>query len=80
MSLSSPFIAKKMRRFRGLDGLLILGNGASKCNMVSFNVSAMSKLLHGKFFTNNDGNLVANENTLQLHPCLTTMFSLTQLP
>ena len=70
---------KKMRGFRALDGLLVLGNGASKCNMVSLNVSAMSKLLHGKFYTNNDGNFVTNKNTLQLHPCLPTMFSPTQL-
>ena len=51
-----------MRGFRGLDALLVLGNGASKCNMVSFNVSAISKLMHGNFFNNIDGDFSTNEN------------------
>ena len=48
---------------RGFRAPLVLGNGASKCNMVSFNVSAMSKLMHGNFFNNNDRDLSTNENT-----------------
>ena len=45
-----------------LCGFLDLGNGASKCNTVSFGAFAMCELLHGSFFTNIDGDFISNEN------------------